>query len=100
MLKIRVDNQPEATTLYVEGKLVGDCVDELRRVWTSLRTESPTKPTIVELSSVRVVDVTGRKLLSQMHEWGSQLAGSGLVIGSLINEIRGARNQSAQSRPG
>jgi hypothetical protein len=92
MLKIRVDNQPEIITLYVEGKLVGDCVDELRRVWTTLRTEAPTKPTVVELSSVRVVDVTGRKLLSQMHEWGSRLAGSGLVIGSLINEI--TRNQS------
>jgi ABC-type transporter Mla MlaB component len=94
MLKIRVDNQPEIITLYVEGKLVGDCVDELRRVWTTLRTESPTKPTTVELSSVRVVDVTGRKLLTQMHEWGSQLAGSGLVIGSLINEIRSTRNQA------
>ena len=96
MLKIRVDNQPDATTLYVEGKLVGDCVGELKRVWTNLRTESPTKPTIVELSSVSVVDVSGRKLLSQMHDWGSQLTGSGLVIGSLINEIKGARNQAAK----
>ena len=94
MLKIRVDNQPEATTLYIEGKLVGGCVDELKRVWTTLRTEAPTKPTIIELSSVRVVDASGRKLLSQMHEWGSQLAGSGLVIGSLIVEITRPRNQS------
>jgi anti-anti-sigma regulatory factor len=94
MLKIHVDNQPEIITLYVEGKLVGDCVNELRRVWTGLRSESPTKTTVIELSSVRVVDVTGRKLLSQMHEWGSQLKGSGLVIGSLVNEISGARNPS------
>ena len=94
MLKIRVDNQPEATTLYIEGKLVGGCVDELKRVWTTLRTEAPTKPTVIELSSVRVVDVAGRKLLTQMHEWGSKLSGTGLVIASLINEIRATRNQS------
>ena len=88
MLRIRVDDLPKATTLSVEGKLIGDSVDELRRVWTDLRGQSPNKQTVVELSSVRVVDNAGCKLLRQMHEWGTRLAGSGLMIESLIEEIQ------------
>src|SRR5262245_34801947 len=89
LFRIRVDDQPRATTLYVEGNLVGDPVDQVRKRWTSMTSESPAKQTVVELTSVRVVDRKGRKLLSQMYDWGAQLAGSGLVIGSLIEEITG-----------
>ena len=87
MIRIQVDDQSNAVTLYVEGKLAGECVDELRRVWASIRNESPAKQTVVDLSSVRVVDCTGRKLLCQMHGWGTRLAGAGLVIGPLVEEI-------------
>ena len=87
MMRIRVDDQPKATTLYVEGRLAGDFVDELRRVWTCVRTEMPQKETVVDLCSVRVVDSAGRKLLGQMHGWGTRLAGNGLCIGPLIEEI-------------
>jgi len=71
----------------IEGKLVGDSVDELRRVWTTIRSESPNKETVVERCAVRIVDRAGRKLLRQMHEWGARLAGRGLVIRPLIDEI-------------
>jgi anti-anti-sigma regulatory factor len=90
MFRIRVDDASKTTTLYIEGKLLGDSVHELRRVWTTIRSESPEKPIVIELSSVLIVDIIGRKLLGQMHEWGTQLAGSGLVIGPLIEEITGA----------
>ena len=42
-------------------------MDELRKVWMTVRTESPEKQAVVELSSVISVDKPGRKLLSQMH---------------------------------
>jgi ABC-type transporter Mla MlaB component len=87
MFRITVDEQPEATTLYVEGKLAGNSVDELCRVWTSKRNESPEKGMVVDLCSVRVVDSAGRKLLCQMHGWGTRLSGSGLCISPLIQEI-------------
>ena len=89
MIRINVENQSKATTLYVEGKLAGDCVDELRRVWTAVRAESPDKQTVVDLSSVRAIDGTGRKLLCQMHGWGTRLAGNGILVGPLIQEITG-----------
>jgi anti-anti-sigma regulatory factor len=90
MLRIRVDDQSEKTIFHVEGKLAGDWVDELRRVWTNVRNESPGKQAVVELSSVIAVDNPGRRLLSQMHSWGTQLTGKGLMIRSLIDEITGS----------
>jgi anti-anti-sigma regulatory factor len=91
MLRIQVEQQTKLITLYVEGKLTGEAVDELRRVWTSVRNESPDKETVIDLCSVRVVDNAGRKLLSQMHGWGTRLAGSGLCITPLIEEITGSK---------
>jgi len=91
MLRIRVENQPKTTMLYVEGKLAGKNVDELRRVWTSIRNDSPGKETVVDLCSVRVVDSNGKNLLCQIHGWGTRLAGNGLCISALIEEITGAQ---------
>ena len=87
MMRIRVEDQPKTTTLYVEGKLSGDSVDELRRVWTSIRNEAPTKETVIDLCAVRVIDAAGKKLLCQIYGWGTRLAGSGLCITPLIEEI-------------
>jgi ABC-type transporter Mla MlaB component len=90
MFRIRVEEQPKATTLYVEGKLAGCSVDELCKVWTSKRNESPDKPIVIDLCSVRTVDSAGRKLLCQLYGWGTRLSGSGLCISPLIEEITNA----------
>ena len=90
MVRITVDDQPRVTTIYVEGRLAGECVDELRKAWASVRNASPDKEVVVDLCSVRVVDNAGRKLLVQIHEWGTRLAGSGLCITPLIEEITNA----------
>jgi len=87
MMRIRIEDQPRTTTLYVEGKLSGESVEELRRAWTSLRNESPRKETVIDLCAVRIVDAAGKKLLCQLHGWGTRLAGSGLCISPLIQEI-------------
>ena len=87
MFRIRIDHHPRSITLHVEGKISGECVDELRRVWLSIRNDFPAKRTAVDLSSVLAVDPAGRKLLCQLHAWGTQLSGEGLMIGPLIEEI-------------
>src|SRR5262245_56442560 len=94
MLRIRVVDESEMVTLYVEGKLAGDVVNELRRVWSCLRDESPGKEIVVDLASVRVVDCTARKLRCQMHGWATQSARTGLMIRPLIEEITNAASSS------
>jgi ABC-type transporter Mla MlaB component len=97
MLRIRVDDQPPAATLYVEGKLVGRSVDELRKVWTAIHSELNQKQTVVELTSLLLVDAAGRSLLRQMHAKGAQLSGSGLMIRTLIEEIANGKNSAGES---
>jgi ABC-type transporter Mla MlaB component len=77
------------TTFYVEGKLTGDSVEELRRVWLAARNQHPDRHTVVNLSSLFVVDTTGKNLLSEMQRCGTQLSGRGIMIRPLIDEICG-----------
>ena len=95
MLRVRVDNQPMTATFHVEGKLVGNLVDELRKVWTEIHTDDPQKQTVIELTSVLVVDAAGRRLLRQLHATGALLAGNGMMIKTLIKEI--TENTSGES---
>ena len=97
MLRVRVDDQAVTTTFYVEGKLVGSSVDELRKVWTATHAEFPQKQTVVELTSVLVVDATGRTLLRQMHVSGTQLSGKGIMVKTLIEEIANGNNSVRES---
>jgi len=97
MLRVRVDDQAMTTTFYVEGKLVGSSVDELRKVWTATHAEFPQKQTVVELTSVLVVDATGRTLLRQMHVNGTQLSGKGIMVKTLIEEIANGNNSVRES---
>ena len=94
MLRIRVDDQPRVTTFYVEGKLTGASVDEFRKAWMAARDRDCLKQTVVNLTSLFVVDTTGRELVSEMHSSGAQLAGSGVWIRPLIDEIVGAESCS------
>jgi ABC-type transporter Mla MlaB component len=97
VLRIKVDDQPMAATFYIEGKLMGSCVDELRRVWAATDTQNPQKQISVELSSVLLVDAAGRALLGQMYAKGAQLSGSGIMIKGLIKEIAEGKNNPGQS---
>jgi hypothetical protein len=97
MLRIQVDDQSRTATFYVEGKLVGSCVDELRKVWTATRRENPQKQTVIELTSLLLADAAGRKLLRQMHVDGAQLVGNGLMIKTLIDEIADDRSAPGNS---
>jgi ABC-type transporter Mla MlaB component len=97
MLRIRVDDQPLIATFYVEGKLVGRSVDELQKVWNAIHTQSSQKQTVVELTSVLVVDAGARSLLRQMHAKGAQLCGSGIMIKTLIEEIANGKNCAGES---
>jgi ABC-type transporter Mla MlaB component len=97
MLRIRVDDQPTSATFNIEGKLVGNSVDELRKVWTAIRSQTPEKSTVVDLSSVLVVDSAGRALLRQMHAKGSRIVGSGLMTRTLIQEIADGKTNPGDS---
>jgi ABC-type transporter Mla MlaB component len=90
MLRITVHQEVHSIALLIEGKLMGDWVDELRKVWSSIRWMHSNEGAIVDLSSVLGVDISGRHLLAEIHSTGGVLVGTGLLARTLIQEITGS----------
>lgn len=86
MLRITVNNNVEETRLVVEGKLSGECVNELEKCW---QTEAPNahKSLMVDLTGVSFIDACGKELLTRMYESGIKLQANGLLPKCLIEEI-------------
>ena len=90
MLRITVDYDVNSIALRLEGKLKGDWVDELRKVWSGVRSTRLNEGAIVNLTEVSVVDVAGRHLLAEIYSSGGVLNGTGLFARSLVEEITGS----------
>jgi ABC-type transporter Mla MlaB component len=76
MLRITVDYDVNSIALRLEGKLKGDWVDELRKVWSGVRSTRLNEGAIVNLTDVSVVDVAGRHLLAEIYSNGGVLNGT------------------------
>jgi hypothetical protein len=66
-LKITVQNGSNATTLRLEGRVVGPWVNELDRTWRGLAPSLGSKKLSVDLRGVTYVDQAGRDLLADIH---------------------------------
>lgn len=87
MLRITVDNNnQERTRFVVEGKLSGECVNELEKCWHS-EASALQKSILVDLSGVSFIDSCGKELLTRMYESGIQFEANGLLPKCLIEEI-------------
>ena len=90
---LRITIQGQATqTLILEGRLAGDWVEELRKVLACCRSNSCTRPVVINLTAVCGMDAAGRDLLAEAHGWGACLQGSGLSAKAVCEEIRNAQD--------
>ena len=87
VLRITTTVSAEATSLIVEGKLAGACVNELEKCWRATASTLTPGSFVVDLSSVSFVDANGKQLLACMHEQGIRLVASGLLAKCVIEEI-------------
>jgi len=60
-----------AYILELKGRLQGDSVEELRRVWRPLREVVAGVPISVVLADVECIDAAGKALLGEMHDAGT-----------------------------
>jgi hypothetical protein len=89
MLRITVRQEIPSIALLVEGKLMGDWVDELRKVWSGIRWIRSNEGAMVDITAVLGVDAAGRHLLAEIYSSGGVLVGTGLFARTLIQEITG-----------
>ena len=76
-----------AATLKLKGELAGPWVDEAAQAWFEITAARPAKEVTVDLSGVRRIDESGKNLLRQMMQGGSQLRDGRLMIKHIINRL-------------
>jgi hypothetical protein len=90
MLRIDVEEQGDSSTIRLEGRLVGDWVEELGRCCE--REMARLKRTLtIELVAVSFVDENGELLLRDMHRAGATLRAKGALSSYLVEQIQNRR---------
>jgi anti-anti-sigma regulatory factor len=87
MLRITVHNDIEATSLKIEGRLMGAWVRELESCWRQVTAAQLPPRILVELTDVSFVDEEGGRLLKLMAASGVELIATDLLMKALVEEI-------------
>jgi len=87
VLKITATSTPVETTLRIEGRIVGEWVDELSR--SVADAQSTTDRIVLDLSQVTFVDAIGAVFLRSAAAHGADVVNSSDFVSGLI---RGGRS--------
>ena len=68
MFRITVQEEPDGTTLRLEGRVVGPWVAELNRSWPALISSLGYRKLLVDLCGVTHVDRDGMRILADIHK--------------------------------
>jgi outer membrane protein len=94
MLRITIQERPEAITFLVEGKLVGEWARELERSWKEAASIRPERSTIVDLTEALFIDEEGRRVLTTLFQGGAVLRAGCPMTESVVSEIRQQNRRS------
>ena len=87
MLRITVQDSPQASTLKLEGKLTGPWVKELEQSWITVTATVPDHPVVIDLSDVTFIDCAGKCLLARIYEKGAKLIAHSPLNNAILEEI-------------
>jgi anti-anti-sigma regulatory factor len=88
MLRIHVEEQGNSATIRLEGKLVGEWVEELERCCEHELAQGRERTLTIELEAVSFVDEPGQSLLRQLHRAGAKLRAKGALSSYLVEQIQ------------
>jgi hypothetical protein len=91
MLRITTDENPQALTLRLEGRLYGPWIEVLALCWNSVLAGSEKRRLWVDLNGVTFVDAQGKALLAEMYAQGAELLCKGIETKALVAEIVGKK---------
>jgi len=89
MLRITIEDSPEALTLRVEGKLVGAWARELEHSWKQSASIRGHRAPIVDLRETLFIDEEGRRVLAKLFREGAFFRTAGPMTESIVSEITG-----------
>src|SRR6266699_5291353 len=85
MLRITVKKDDSSEVWELEGKLSGEWVCELNRLWKERSPQSGS--TEVILKAVSYIDPSGKQLLAEMRQQGAEIKGCGCMVRAFVEEI-------------
>jgi ABC-type transporter Mla MlaB component len=93
MLRVTIKKENNSESWELEGKLAGEWVPELDRLW---RQRTPQLGTSLEihLKAVSYIDAAGKKLLAEMREQGAEIKGCGCMVRAFVEEIMGKKRSA------
>ena len=93
MLKITIQDGPEAITFRVEGKLIGAWAKELDQCWKAASSIRDRKALIVDLTETLYIDEEGKRVLKKLFRDGAFFRTAGAMTSSVVDEITGKSAQ-------
>ena len=92
MLRVTIKKEEALETWELEGKLSGEWVPELDRLW---REWTQTGTAIeIHLKAVSYIDPAGKQLLAEMRQQGAEIKGCGCMIRAFVEEIMGKKRRA------
>jgi hypothetical protein len=86
MLRVTIKKDGAVETWELEGKLSGEWVSELDRLWKQ-RSPEPGIATEIHLKAVSYIDPAGKQLLAEMRAHGAEIKGCGCMVRAFVEEI-------------
>jgi hypothetical protein len=96
MIRVLTADEPNATTITVDGQLVGDSVDAVEKCSDQAIYQG--KPVYLFLRDVSHIDEHGRSLLSRLNGKGVRLSASGVYSSYIVAEISKGQRQPPNVR--
>lgn len=93
MLRVTIKKESTTETWELEGKLSGEWVPELDRLWRQRTPQSDTT-TEVHLKAVSYIDPAGKQLLAEMRRQGAEIKGCGCMVRAFVEEIMGRKGSA------
>jgi ABC-type transporter Mla MlaB component len=93
MLRITVKKDNATETWELEGKLSGEWVPELERLWRQ-RTPQSVSTIEIHLKAVSYIDPGGKQLLAEMRQQGAEIKGCGCMVRAFVEEIMGKKGSA------
>jgi hypothetical protein len=87
MFRIDVQRGADSTSITLEGKLKGRCVEELEKCWRTEISSAAGQPIEMKLAAVSFVDTVGRELLIRMRQGGVRLVPTGCFMTAIVAGI-------------
>ena len=93
MLRVTIKKENTSETWELEGKVAGEWVPELDRLW---RQRAPQSGTTIEilLKAVSYIDPAGKQLLAEMRQQGAEIKGCGCMVRAFVEEIMGKKRSA------